>query len=118
MKEAGAQKLIVLSTIGEGESASNAHSYYKQLFMTTLLRGVMKDKAGLEDAAKHSDLDWIVIRPAGLSNGDPKGIRIVIAGTEEKVRFITRSDVAHFMLQQVNSDEYLHQAVGIAHPEE
>ncbi len=40
------------------------------------------------------------------------------AGTGEKVRFITRSDVAHFMLQQVNGDEYLHQAVGIANPKE
>ncbi len=66
----------MLSTIGEGESASNVHSYYNHLFVTTLLRGVMKDKAGLEDAVKHSDLECIVIRPAGLSNGDPKGIRM------------------------------------------
>jgi putative NADH-flavin reductase len=118
MKETGVRRLIVLSTIGEGESASNVHSYYKHLFMTTLLRGVMKDKAGLEDAVRHSDLDWIVVRPAGLSHGDPKGIRIVKPETGEKVRFITRSDVAHFMLQQVDSSEYLHQAVGIANPEE
>lgn len=32
MKEAGVRRLIVLSTIGEGESASNVHSYYKHLF--------------------------------------------------------------------------------------
>ncbi len=49
--------MIVLSTTGEGESASNVHSYYKHLFMTMLLRGVMKDEAGLEDVVKHSDLD-------------------------------------------------------------
>lgn len=67
---------------------------------------------------KRSDLDWIVIRAAGFSNGDPKSIRIVKPETEEKVRFITRSDVAHFMLQQVDIDEYLHQSVGIANPEE
>ncbi len=66
----------MLSTIGEGESASNVHSYYKHLFMTTLLRGVMKDKAGLEDAVKDSDLDWIVVRPAGLSVGEPKGFAL------------------------------------------
>jgi hypothetical protein len=67
---------------------------------------------------QHSDLDWIVVRPAGPSHGDPKGIRIVKPETGEKVRFITRSDVANFMLQQVDSSEYLHQAVGIANPEE
>jgi putative NADH-flavin reductase len=118
MKDTGVRRLIALSTIGEGESVRNVHSYYKHLFMTTLLRGVMKDKAGLEDAVKHSDLDWIVVRPPGLSNGDPKGIRIVRPETEEKVRFITRADVAHFMLQQLTSDEYLHEAVGIANPAE
>ena len=118
MKEAGVRRLIVLSTIGEGESASNVHSYYKHLFMTTLLRGVMKDKAGLEAAVQRSDLDWIIVRPAGLSNGAAKGIRIVSPKTGEKVRFITRTDVAHFMLEQLASDQYLHQAVGIANPEE
>jgi hypothetical protein len=67
---------------------------------------------------KHSDLDWIVVRHAGLSKGDPKGIRIVKPETLEKVRFITRSDAEHLMLQQVDSSEYLHQAVGIANPKE
>ena len=118
MKETRVRRLIVLSTIGEGDSADNVHAYYKHLFMTTLLRGVMKDKAGLEAAVQHSDLDWIIVRPAGLSNGEAKGIRIVKPETGEKVRFITRTDVAHFMLQQLTSDQYLHQAVGIANPAE
>ncbi len=118
MQEAGVRRLIVVSTIGEGDSTSNVHSYYKHLFMPTLLRGVMQDKAGLEAAVKHSTLDWIIIRPAGLSNGEPKGIRIVHPETGEKVRFITRADVAQFMLEQLTSDLYLHQAVGIANREE
>ena len=118
MQEAGVRRLIVVSTIGEGDSAANVHSYYKNLFMPVVLRGVMKDKAGLEAAVEQSPLDWIIVRPAGLSNGEPKGIRIVKPETGEKVRFITRADVAHFMLDQLTSDTYLHQAVGIANPEE
>lgn len=118
MQQAGVRRLIVVSTIGEGDSSANVHSYYKHLFMPTLLRGVMKDKAGMEEEVGHSDLDWTIVRPAGLSNGDPKGIRIVEPETGEKVRFITRSDVAHFLLDQLSNDAYLHQAVGIANPEE
>jgi purine nucleoside phosphorylase len=47
MKQTGVRRLIVLSKIGEGESANNVHLYYKHLFMITLLRGVMEDKAGV-----------------------------------------------------------------------
>ena len=118
MQQAGVRRLIVVSTIGEGDSEGNVHGYYKYLFMSTILRGVMKDKAGMEEVVDSSSLDWIIVRPAGLSNGDPKGIRIVEPGTGEKVRFITRADVAHFMLEQLTSDQYLHKAVGIANPEE
>lgn len=118
MQEAGVRRLIVVSAIGEGDSINNVHSYYRHLFMPTLLRGVMKDKADLEAVVEHSALDWIIIRPAGLSNGVPKGVRIVKSDSDEKVRFITRADVAHFMLEQLTSDTYLHQAVGIANPED
>lgn len=118
MQKAGVRRLLVVSTIGEGDSQSNVHGYYKYLFMNTILRGVMKDKAGMEAVVDHSSLDWTIVRPAGLTNGDPKGIRIVDPETGEKVRFITRADVAEFMLDQLTSTEYLHKAVGIANPEE
>lgn len=118
MQEAEVRRLIVVSTIGEGDSEANVHTYYKYLFMNTILRGVMKDKAGMEDVVDHSALDWIIVRPAGLTNGDPKGVRVVAPQSGEKVRFITRADVAHFMLDQLTSDQYLRTAVGIANPEE
>lgn len=118
MKAEGVRRLIAVSTIGEGDSIANVHSYYKNLFLPTLLRGVMKDKAGMEEVVEHSTLDWIIVRPAGLKNGEPKGVRVVQPESGDKVRFITRANVAQFMLQQLGSDEYLHQAVGIANPEE
>lgn len=118
MQQQGVRRLIAVSTIGEGDSAANVHSYYKHLFLPTLLRGVMKDKAGLESIVEQSALDWIIVRPAGLQNGSPKGVRIVDPASGEKVRLITRADVAQFMLEQLNSDQYLHKAVGIANPED
>ena len=118
MEEAGVRRLLVISTIGEGDSESNVHGYYKYLFMNTILRGVMKDKAAMEAEVQHSALDWTIVRPAGLSDGEPKGVRIVHPETGEKVRFTTRADVARFMVEQIGSEQYLHQAVGIANPEE
>ncbi len=118
MQETGVRRLIVVSTIGEGESIANVHSFYKNLVMPTLLRGVMKDKASMEAEVDASSLDWIIVRPAGLSDGEPKGVRVVEPESAEKVRFVTRADVARFMLEQLSSDQYLHQAVGIANPPE
>lgn len=118
MQQTGVRRLLVVSTIGEGDSEANVHGYYKYLFMNTILRGVMKDKAGMEAVVDHSALDWTIVRPAGLTNGDPKGIRIVAPETGEKVRFITRADVAHFLIAQLTSTEHVHKAVGIANPEE
>ena len=118
MTEAGVRRLLVISTFGEGDSAANVHDFYKHFIMPTLLRGVMKDKAGLEAAVEHSQLDWTIVRSARLRDGAPKGIRIVSPESAEKVRFITRADVASFLLDQLESTEYLHQAVGIANTED
>ena len=118
MTEAGVRRLLVISTIGEGDSASNVHDFYKHFIMPTLLRGVMKDKAGLEAAVEHSQLDWTIVRAAGLRTGDAKGVRVVTPASDEKVRFINRADVAAFLLDQLTSTEFLHQVVGIANPDE
>ena len=118
MTEAGVRRLLVISTIGEGDSTRNVHDFYKHFIMPTLLRGVMKDKATMEAEVEHSHLDWTIVRPAGLRDGEPKGVHIVPAGSDEKVRFITRADVASFLLDQLESTEYLHQAVSIANLDE
>ena len=118
MTEAGVRRLLVISTIGEGESTRNVHDFYKHFIMPTLLRGVMKDKATMEQVVEHSALNWTIVRAAGLRDGAPKGIRVVSPESDEKVRFITRSDVATFLLDQLTSLEYVHQAVGIANPQE
>lgn len=118
MTETGVRRLIVVSTIGEGESGANVHSFYKHFVMPTLLRGVMKDKASMEAEVKASAIDWTIVRPAGLTDGERKGIKVVLPETGEKVRFITRADLAQFMIEQLGSSEYVHQAVGIANPED
>ena len=118
MTEAGVRRLLVISTIGEGDSTGNVHDFYKHFIMPTLLRGVMKDKAGLEAAVERSQLDWTIVRAAGLRTGESKGVRIVRPDSGEKVRFINRADVAAFLLDQLTSTEFLHQVVGIANPDE
>jgi len=114
MKENGVRRLVVTSMIGEGDSRANA-PIYDRMLLATFLRGADKDKAAMEAVVGSSGLDWVILRPAILSDDPAKGdVRVFDAGSGEKAHKITRADLAAFMVAQVSSDEHLHQAVTIA----
>lgn len=114
MQRSGVRRLIVTSMLGEGESKANA-PIYERLLVATFLRGANKDKAAMESAVKASDLDWIILRPAILTEDAATGnVRVFDAETGEKAHKITRADLASFMIAQLSGDEYLHQAVTVA----
>ncbi len=114
MQQNGVRRLVATSMLGVGESEANA-TFYERLLVGTFLRGVDKDKAAMESAVESSALDWIILRPAILNDDPAKGnIQVLTAEAGEKAHKITRSDVAAFMVAQLTSDEYLHQAIVIA----
>ena len=114
MQRNGVHRLVVTSMLGEGESEANT-SFYVRLLVSTFLRGADKDKAAMESAVESSGLDWVILRPAILTDDPAKGnIRVFDPETGEKAHKITRADLADFMLAQLSSNEYLHQAVTIA----
>lgn len=114
MQRNGVRRLAVTSMIGEGESEANA-TIYERLLVSVLLRGADKDKAAMESAVESSSLEWVILRPALLTDDPATGnIRVFDAKTGEKAHKITRADLAAFMFAQLSSNEYLHQAVTIA----
>ena len=115
MRRNGVRRLVVTSAMGIGESKENAGFLYEHLLMPTFLRGTVKDKTGMEAEVKASDLDWIIVRPAILTDGEATGnVKVFSAETSETAHKISRADVAAFMLQQLTSDTHLRQAVTIA----
>ena len=100
--------------LGVGDSLANS-SWYLRLLVATFLRGADKDKAAMEDAVEASDLDWVILRPAVLTDEPARGnVRVFAPETGEKAHEITRADLAAFMVAQLTTDEHLRQAVGIA----
>jgi hypothetical protein len=67
------------------------------------------DKVLQEQEIVQSDLDWIIVRPAKLTDGPRKGEYQVseplLIGPGAK---ISRADVADFLLKQVSDDTFLH----------
>lgn len=114
MQRNGVRRLVVTSMLGVGASRDNS-TVYVRLLVSTFLRGADKDKAGMESAVATSDLDWVILRPAILSDGPAEGdVRVFDAATDEKAHKITRADLASFMIAQLSGDEHVHQAITVA----
>ena len=114
MQDQGVRRLIVTSMMGEGDSWARA-SLFQHLLIPTFLRGARADKAHMEAEVESSNLDWIIARPAVLTDDEATGeIRVYTLETDSKGHHITRADLAHWMVEQLSSDRYLHQAVAIA----
>ena len=116
MRAEGVRRLVVTSAMGVGDSGEVVASLYEYLLVPTFLRGTMKDKTQMEaDLASATDLDWVVVRPAGLTDGEASGaVRTYEPGGGETAHTIARADVAAFMIGQLSSDAHLRQAVNIA----
>ena len=115
MKTHGVKRLIVVSAIGVGSTADLVPGWYEHLIMPTLLRGAMKDKEHMEPIVEASGLEWTLVRPGHLVDGEAKGkIHFFEPGSGEIAHKITRSDVAAFMLDLLENGLYKEQAVNIA----
>lgn len=108
----GPQRLVVVSSIGVGDSKDQVPFAFKML-MKTVLRKAMEDKERQETLVKASGLDWIIVRPGGLTDGPATGQ--YRAGLDPKISAgqIARADVAAFVLQQLTDDTYLRQTPAI-----
>jgi putative NADH-flavin reductase len=111
MQAAGVKRLIVISSLGVGDSKDQIPLFFK-LIVGTVLRKAFQDKEAQEQLVKSSGLDWTIIRPSGLTDGPPTGV--YRAGTDPvEGRQISRADVAAFALAELGSGQYLHKTPAI-----
>lgn len=108
----GPMRLIVVTSLGVGESRDQVPFAFKML-MNTVLKKPMEDKERQEALVKASDFDWIIVRPGGLTNGPAtdsckSGVDVKLTAGQ-----VSRADVAAFVLQQLDDDTYLRQAPAI-----
>ena len=113
MPEVGARRLIAVSALGVGESKDNTSFLYEHIFMPLFLRGIIEDKGNMESEVKKSSLEWVIVRPPILNDDEATGhVRVVTAG--EEVHKITRADLAQFLVDRLEGEEYLGEAITIA----
>ena len=66
------------------------------------------DKDRQEQLIQASNLDWTIVRPVVLTSGPPSGRYKALLDPESwRGGFISRADVAHFLVQQIDDEAYL-----------
>jgi putative NADH-flavin reductase len=101
--------------MGVGESKKQLSPLVRFLLLSIFLRNVYIDKERQEEAIKESDLDWTIVRPPALTDDEiTEEYRVTEPTASAPLRAkISRADVAHFMLNQVEDETWLHKAPSI-----
>ena len=113
MQALAIKRLVVVTSLGVGDSIDQVPFFFKTL-MKTVLRQAMADKEVQEQLVRESGLDWIIVRPGGLTDEPFTGQ--YHAGTDKSIGAgsVSRANVAHFVLRQVQEDQYLRQTPAIS----
>ena len=107
MEEAQVKRLICVTGFGAGDSRGRGGFLYRVAFRLLVGR-IYDDKDVQERIVRRSKLDWVIARPVILTNG-PKtnAYRALIDPRDWTCGFVSRVDVADFLVKQIEDDAFL-----------
>lgn len=107
MEEHNVRRLICVTGIGAGDSKGHGGFLYDRIFKPLLLKTIYADKDRQEQYIQESGLNWVIPRPAGLTNGPRTGTyRVINDMTGVTATRISRADVADFIVQELREEKY------------
>jgi putative NADH-flavin reductase len=107
MKNSSCRRLLCVTGIGAGDSRGHGGFFYDKIINPLLLKTIYEDKDRQEAIVRNSGLDWEIIRPGLLTNGERTGqYRILTNLSGVKAGNISRADVADFMLREAAEMRY------------
>jgi len=117
MESTGVKRLICQSSLGVGDSRANLSFFTKYVIVGIYLRHAFADHERQEAVVRSSSLDWTIVRPPHLKDGPRTGVyRHEFPPTEKRIQgWISRADVADFMLKQLADDTYVRQTPGVSY---
>lgn len=112
MQRRSIKRLIVVSSLGVGDSKNQVPFFFKVL-AATVLRKTMKEKEAQEALVRTSDLDWTIVRPGGLTDGPRTGAYRFGLDASLTAGRVARADVADFILRELERNEFVREAPAI-----
>ncbi|MGH8003968.1 MAG: NAD(P)-dependent oxidoreductase [Limisphaerales bacterium] len=116
MEAHGVPRFICQTSLGIGDSAGRMGLYYTFIVIPLVVPFYFWDKTRQERLIAASKLEWVIVRPGQLTNGEKRGVYRHGGGIGNFLWTvkISRADVADFMLNQLTEDSYLGTAVGVS----
>ena len=117
MQKTGVKRFICQSSDGVGDSHDRLPFLMKYLIVPFMLRRAFADHEIQENHIKESQLDWIIVRPAALTDGERTGSyqHGFKADNKTVTNKVSRADTADFMLTQLADNNYLHKTPCISY---
>ena len=115
MDKHGVRRLVCITGVGVGDSKGHVGFLYDRIIRPFVVKNIYEDKERQEEEIKQSDLDWVIVRPAQLTDEPAKGEYGVYLKGSYTVKTISRADVADFMLAQLTDDTYVHKTPVISY---
>ncbi len=113
MKAHGLRRLIVVSSMGVGDSERQLNAVAK-FFINMVIKKAIADHAAQEAHVMTADLDYTIVRPGGLGKDQLSGAYVV---TDEDVKLkggqVSRADVADFCVSVLEDRSFDGRAVSI-----
>lgn len=113
MNMSGARRLVVVSAFGVGETWA-LPSIMAKFFFKVLLREHMADKEKQDILVKASGLDWTLVQPVALTDGEATGQWFASADGQVRKSEITRADLAAFIAAETVDPGNLKRTVSLS----
>jgi putative NADH-flavin reductase len=116
MARHGVPRLICVTGVGAGETKGHGGFLYDRILYPLFTKGIYADKDTQESLIRQSPLQWTIIRPASFSTRQPGGeLRAVTRVAGVTLRTISRAEVAAFVVDELDRNGFVRQAVFIGH---
>ena len=107
MQAAGVKRLISVTGFGAGDSRASI-GFLQYIPFRLFFGRAYDDKDTQEFIIRRSSLDWVIVRPGILTNGARTGHYQVLEDAKSwRNGFISRADVADFLIKQIEDNTYL-----------
>jgi nucleoside-diphosphate-sugar epimerase len=115
MESQGVTRFVCETSLGIGDSTGRLGLLYSLFIIPVILPFYFWDKTRQERLIAASRVDWVIVRPGALTNGEKRNTSRhgpKIGSFIWTVR-ISRADVADFMLNQLAENRYLQSSPGV-----
>ncbi len=109
MEASTVRRLICVTGFGAGDSRGRGGLLYNAVLCLILGR-IYADKDAQEWIIRQSRLDWTIVRPTILTDAQRTGAyRVLVDARDWRAGFISRADVADFLVKHVNNASLVHE---------